>query len=156
MPGYVYPNPWNYMSCTNVFMRGTFNDLYTTDGINDMFWNNPWDIQKLSDSCYDSFGVRPRVNWTAQMYGGKDSLLKDDGVTNIVFSNGMLDPWNNGGIHFNNSKNGIYAISTGMVGHHMDLMFSTTQDPQTVIDVRNFELEQMQNWVKRKLQKVMT
>ena len=108
IPGKVAANPWNYISCTNTFMRGTHNDLYTTDGINDMFWNNTWNITELSDACYNSLGVRPRVDNTAIQYGG--SLLKNDGVKNIVFSNGLLDPWCNGGIHFNNTENGIYSI----------------------------------------------
>eukprot|EP01084_Bolivina_argentea_P073899 134072_1 len=153
MPGYVYPNAWNYMSCSNVFMRGTFNDLYSSDGINDMFWNNPWNITKLSDSCFHTFGIRPRINYTAITYGGTANLFKTNGVKNIVFSNGELDPWNNGGIKFNNTKNGIYSISTGLVGHHIDLMFSTTKDPLTVVDARNFELQQMRNWVKQKYNK---
>ncbi len=149
MPDYVSPfAAWNWMSCTVIFMTGTFNDLYTSDGRDDMFWDYQWDIKRLSDSCYNGLGVRPRVNWTQINYGG--DLLKNDGVKNIVFSNGLLDPWSNGGVKFNNSDNGIYSISTGMVGHHMDLMFSTSKDLQSVIDARNFELEQMANWVKQK------
>eukprot|EP01084_Bolivina_argentea_P302248 521688_1 len=145
-PGYISPyDAWNWMSCSVIFMTGTFNSLYPSDGINDMFWNYQWDPQALSDSCYKHLGIRPRMNWTQINYGGY--LLKYDGVKNIVFSNGLLDPNANGGVQFNNSKNGIYSISTGMVGHHMDLMFSTSMDPQSVIDVRNFELQQMRNWV---------
>eukprot|EP01084_Bolivina_argentea_P302247 521687_1 len=147
MPDYVDANAWMFMSCSVIFMTGTFNDLYTSDGINDMFWDYKWDIQRLSDSCYNSLGIRPRVNWTQINYGG--NILQNDGVKNIVFSNGLLDPWSNGGVKFNNTANGIYSISTGMVGHHMDLMFSTSKDPASVINARKFEVQQMTQWVKQ-------
>merc|ERR1712176_73861 len=32
-------------------------------------------------------------------------------------------------------------------GHHLDLMFSNSADPQSVVDARNIEIEQMEKWI---------
>ena len=110
-----------------------------------MFWYNPYNATEIGRECYNAIGIYTRYNWIEINYGGY--FLKNDGVKNIVFSNGELDPWSGGGVHFNNSKNGIYSISTGIVGHHIDLMFSNVNDPLSVINARQFELQQIQHWI---------
>ena len=132
---------WNYLYCTVIFMP------QGQDGVNDMFWMDAVNITAEMESCKKAYGIDSRIDWAVQNYGGRS--LNKDGVGNIVFSNGMLDPWSGAGVTFNNSKVGLYAISTGMVGHHMDLMFSTSMDYQSVIAARNFELEQMRKWANK-------
>eukprot|EP01084_Bolivina_argentea_P302249 521689_1 len=150
MPGYIANDKGGWMTCTVLFMRGTFNDInYSSDGIDDMFWDNTWNASQWIDLCYKNLGIKPRSNWVALNFGG--TSIQYDGVKNIVFSSAVLDPWAIGRVYFNNSKNGIYAVSTGMVGHHMDLMFSTDLDPQSVINVREFELQQIANWINQKI-----
>ena len=129
---------WNYLYCTVIFMP------QGQDGINDMFWMAEVNITAEMESCKNAYGIDSRIDWAVQNYGGR--LVGKDGVGNIVFSNGKLDPWSGAGVTFNNTGTGLYAISTGMVGHHMDLMFSTSMDYQSVIDARNFELQQMRKW----------
>lgn len=41
------------------------------DGVRDMFEPEPWDFQAFSDECNAMFGVRPRAEWAATVYGGK-------------------------------------------------------------------------------------
>ena len=87
------------------------------------------------------YGIRPRDLWASINYGGYEIF---SGVSNIVFSNGLFDPWSGGGLNYNLS-NSLLAIHTGYVGHHMDLMFSNDLDPQTksVLNARQFELMAM-------------
>ena len=149
IPGYIDKNvKWNWMACTSMSIpRGVF-PMFSFDGINDMFWYNPYNATEIGRECYNAIGIYTRYDWIEINYGGY--FLENDGVKNIVFSNGELDPWSGGGVHFNNSNNGIYSISTGIVGHHIDLMFSNVNDPLSVITARQFELQQIQNWIQSK------
>eukprot|EP01084_Bolivina_argentea_P073900 134074_1 len=139
--GYV----WDYMYCTGELLI-----IHGKNGINDMFWYDPWNITKEIKGCFDAYGIKTRVYKNEIDYGGRLPIVNRNGINNMVFSNGELDPWNNGGVHVNNTKNNIYGINTGFVGHHIDLMFSTNKDPQSVIDARQFELEQIKHWIEKR------
>lgn len=47
-----------------------------------------------SESCLEQWGVAPRYDWARFGLGGK----RISGASNIVFSNGLYDPWHGGGI----------------------------------------------------------
>ena len=131
---------WGYLYCTEIFMPSGH-----IGGQNDMFWYSPWNQTSEMQNCQELYNIQTRPNWASINYGGR--LLENSGVSNIVFSNGILDPWNGAGVHFNNSLNNIFGLSTGYVGHHMDLMFSTSMDTEQVLNVRQFELQQIQKWI---------
>jgi lysosomal Pro-X carboxypeptidase len=59
------------------------------DGINDMFEAQPWNIEKYSEKCQKKWKVIPRPLMAPLIYGGKNISSS----SNIVFSNGLLDPW---------------------------------------------------------------
>ncbi len=126
-----------YLHCTVMPMPNSMN------GIDDMFFESQWNFTQISDTCYQGFGRRPRANWASVLYGGWE--IKH-GVSNIVFSNGMLDPLNGAGVKQNLSDS-LLAVNTGMVGHHNDLFFSNSNDLQSVIDARKFELDQINQWL---------
>lgn len=68
------------------------------------------------------------------------------GASNIVFSNGLLDPWSGGGVLRNsNDRVKIMIIPEG--AHHLDLRSSNKADPASVIDARLFELNYIQEWI---------
>lgn len=69
------------------------------------------------------------------------------GASNIVFSNGLLDPWSGGGVlRNNNDKVKIMIIPEG--AHHLDLRSSNNADPASVIDARMFELNSIKYWIR--------
>jgi len=41
----------------------------------------------------------------------------------------------------------MYAVLIERGAHHLDLMFSTPQDPPEAIEARQFEVAEMQRWV---------
>ena len=56
-------------------------------------------------------------------------------VSNIIFSNGELDPWHAGGVLENVSDQSI-AIFIKDSAHHLDLRLPNAADPQTLTDAR--------------------
>lgn len=59
-----------------------------------MFWIAPWSLQADIAGCQQQFGLTPRPNMVRIEYGVTDL----SGASNIVFSNGNLDPWSSGGV----------------------------------------------------------
>jgi dipeptidyl-peptidase-2 len=80
---------WDYQACTeSVF-------LPTTNGQTDMFLARSWTLVDLKDYCLKKFGVIPRQSWLATEFGAGNIGRS---ASNIIFSNGLLDPWHAGGI----------------------------------------------------------
>lgn len=59
------------------------------DGINDMFEAQPWNLEKYAEKCLKKWKVNPRPLMAPLIYGGRNISSS----SNIVFSNGLLDPW---------------------------------------------------------------
>nr|XP_027100926.1 lysosomal Pro-X carboxypeptidase-like [Coffea arabica] len=63
-----------------------------------MFPPSPYSYKEFADDCNRQFGVWPREHWITTEFGGMriNLVLKRFG-SNIIFSNGMQDPWSRGG-----------------------------------------------------------
>lgn len=110
---------------------------------NDMFENISWDFRKFSDNCYKQFGVRPRnQNIPVLAYGGKYLAP----YSNIVFSNGLLDPWSSGGVLHNISST-VLAVIIPDGAHHFDLRGENEKDTVAVIEARKFHIRQIRKWL---------
>ena len=66
-------------------------------------------------------------------YGGRQLSA----ASNIVFSNGLLDPWSSGSIL--KTAGGITAVIIPEGAHHLDLRASNPADPVSVIAARKME-----------------
>lgn len=137
---------WGYLDCTA--MSTVFG--YTGDLANggDMFYSDPWNATASIASCMSEYNVSQDLYWPEVGHGGW-SIVRD--ATNIVFSNGELDPWRAGGISPSDSAKfglGITALVVRGGGHHMDLMFSEPEDVLTnVAEVRAAEMAQVAKWI---------
>lgn len=109
----------------------------------DMFWPAAWDADAQSDYCFEQFGIHPRRTWAATMYGGRKAL---ETASNIVFSNGLLDPWSGTGVLENVSES-VVSLTLKEGAHHLDLMFSTPDDPEELKEVRKTELMYIAQWI---------
>lgn len=49
----------------------------------------------INEHCQQKFGVTPRATWIADEFGGMHGVAQ---ASNIVFTNGLLDPWSSGGV----------------------------------------------------------
>ena len=85
--------------------------------------------------------------WLSKYYHGADLSA----VRNIVWSNGLLDPWSGGGVYppgggidgpavQNISSDGSQiALLIDLGAHHLDLFFTNAADPPSVVEARKIE-----------------
>lgn len=59
-----------------------------------MFWEDRFNLTAAREGCMKQWGVTPRKMWATVEYGGR----RIESASNIVFSNGLLDPWHGGGV----------------------------------------------------------
>ena len=67
-------------------------------------------------------------------------------ASNIIFSNGELDPWHAGGVTKKINDQTI-ALRIENSAHHLDLRLPNDADPQTVTDARQTETEWIAKWI---------
>ena len=126
--------------------------------------------------CLDPQGIfgysqQPVDNWSTRLdtyYGGRYI----ESYSNIVFSNGLLDPWMAGGVHnlsvsdlnpsdptatptydgpsvipMGSESQNMIALIIELGGHHTDLMYSSDKDPDCVTKARQVEKEYIAKWI---------
>lgn len=140
------PNPetdedadfWGYQYCTEQFQP------FGKDGKRDMFWSEPFDEKATVEGCQETWGIKPRTLWATIQWGGK----RLESASNIVFSNGLLDPWSGGGVLQNiTGAKDLVAVIIPEGAHHLDLMFSHPSDPPSVKAAREFEEHFVAKWI---------
>ena len=82
--------------------------------------------------CKDLYGVQSRYDWALNEFGGWDVKKDLASYSNILFSNGLLDPWHAGGVLVNVTDS-VAAIIIDRAAHHLDLRNPQPADPQSVI-----------------------
>ncbi|GIX78184.1 dipeptidyl peptidase 2 [Caerostris extrusa] len=127
---------WNYQTCSEINLEGS------SHGVQDMFPDLPFNTDMRDYFCYNTFKVVPRRNFLNVEFWGEDISTS----SNIVFSNGDLDPWAPGGILKNISDSLVAVIIEGGA-HHLDLREDHPNDPQSVRDARNFEIANIKIWL---------
>nr|XP_033334208.1 lysosomal Pro-X carboxypeptidase [Megalopta genalis] len=128
---------WPYQACTEMVMPTC------ADGINDMFEREEWNFEAYTKECEEQFSVKPQADRICKQYGCTDLSA----ATNIVFSNGLLDPWSSGGVLKNLSSSAI-AILIPEGAHHLDLRGSNENDPYSVILARKYHRYFIRQWIK--------
>merc|ERR1711871_767486 len=139
---------------------------YLVQGVgNDMYWPPSEQFRNFSyddvvsaadsHSCAPSFAASglygvpttkpdPWATNEQVSYGGK--WIGRAGVSNIVFSNGLLDPWCAAGV-LSPPSAGLQAVTIDQGGHHLDLFFPTPQDPPSAIKARQVEEVAIRKWI---------
>lgn len=132
---------WDFQSCTEMVMP-----MCQNGGATDMFPPKPWDFKAFSDDCFKKFKVRPRSPQAAVTEYGGGRL---DSASNIIFTNGLLDPWSGGGI-FNppSSSREIYTFILPEGAHHLDLRAADKEDPGSVTELRKQFVQIFKKWIK--------
>ncbi|RVW76213.1 Lysosomal Pro-X carboxypeptidase [Vitis vinifera] len=114
-------------------------------GSNDtMFPAAPFDFKEYADSCKYSYGVTPRPIGSPVIMNIK-LILKRFG-SNIIFSNGLRDPYSSGGV-LEDISHSIIAVHTPRGSHCLDILPSTEDDPNWLVLQRNVEIEIIHGWL---------
>jgi len=144
----------------------------------DFFWppSHPRSVKTYKDivegltpaPCYDPDGIygfskEPYDPWSTMLetqYGSGENM---DGHSNIIFSNGLLDPWSAGGVYAEHPWNNppytgpvvqkitdtdVIALIIEHGGHHTDLMYSSDSDPASVTKAREIQHDYISKWIK--------
>ncbi|KAJ0984302.1 hypothetical protein J5N97_002658 [Dioscorea zingiberensis] len=133
---------WAWQACTEMVMPLTCSN-------ESMFPPSGYDYKNASAGCEFKYGVQSRPHWITTEYGGYriGEVLKRFG-SNIIFSNGLRDPWSRGGVIKNISPS-IVALVTKKGAHHLDFRSGTKNDPKWLIEQRRKEVEIMQGWIRQ-------
>eukprot|EP00897_Mesotaenium_endlicherianum_P004353 jgi/Mesen1/3946/ME000209S02951 len=112
-----------------------------------MFAPSDWNLTAYEEFCQQQYGLRPRPHWILTEFGGRNitHTLKIFG-SNIIFSNGKLDPWSGGSVLADISDS-VVALAIADGAHHLDLRASTLDDPQSVIEQRRKEQAYLRRWL---------
>ncbi|XVF15373.1 hypothetical protein REPUB_Repub09cG0146700 [Reevesia pubescens] len=131
---------WNWQACTEMIMPMSCANT-------SMYPPYDWDYSARQEECRRNFQVTPRPRWITTEFGGHDieHVLKFFG-SNIIFSNGLLDPWSGGSVLKNISET-IVALVTEEGAHHIDLRASTTEDPDWLVKQRATEINLIEGWL---------
>lgn len=98
----------------------------------------------------------PWSHWMVDQFGDKTAAYQ---TSNIVFSNGLLDPWSAAGVYTHipdsittpilvqNLTDSIQALILDLGAHHLDLMFLSDDDPDCAKQARHFEADRIRSWL---------
>ncbi|XAR60065.1 Lysosomal Pro-Xaa carboxypeptidase [Bertholletia excelsa] len=131
---------WSWQTCTEMVMpigRGHHET---------MFPPKPFNLTETSEWCQRTYNVTPRPHWVTTYYGGHDieTVLKRFG-SNIIFSNGLRDPYSIGGV-LKNISDSLLAITTDEGSHCTDIGTVSAKDPDWLFNQRQKIVNIIQGW----------
>ncbi|KAK4764942.1 hypothetical protein SAY86_026032 [Trapa natans] len=132
---------WDWQACTEMVMP------MSSSQVGSMFSPYNFNLSSYEEGCRQSFGVSPRPRWITTEFGGHDikMTLKMFG-SNMIFSNGLLDPWSGGSV-LQNISDSVVALVTDEGAHHIDLRAATPEDPAWLVEQRATEVRLIEGWL---------
>jgi hypothetical protein len=135
-------NGWNVLYCNEMTMP------FASDETTSMFPVSTWDPDSVTTGCQSTYDLTPQLYWALTYFGGMNETKDFAKASNIIFSNGTLDPWQAGGIippTTLNDKTTILFIEGS--AHHLDLRLPNEADPATLTAARNTEITMISQYI---------
>jgi len=131
---------WDVLQCNQLAMPNSTGD-------DSMFLKFSYNYTANTASCNTQYGMSPDYEWAVREFGGRMIARDFQGYSNIIFSNGNLDPWIAGGVtEFIGLKLPYYIIQGG--AHHLDLRLPNDVDKGTDVErVRGHEQRDLESWI---------
>jgi lysosomal Pro-X carboxypeptidase len=82
---------WDILACNQLAMP-------TSMGFDSMFLTEPFNYTAYTEKCQAMYGLTPNYQWALDNFGGFNYVNDFKSYSNIIFSNGDLDPWKAGGV----------------------------------------------------------
>ncbi|CDS37318.1 Lysosomal Pro X carboxypeptidase [Echinococcus multilocularis] len=130
---------WDFQACTEIHLYDPSNATS-----NDLFPSLPKSLDDVDEYCFKRYGVRLSEKQLLTAFGPISNWKM---TSNIVFSNGNLDPWMKGGVLKDVSKS-VTALQISGGAHHLDLKGGNPADPPSVKVARQAEIEAISGWLK--------
>lgn len=145
MNEFNYPDTiyeWRWQTCSEIVMPIGHES-------NSMFPPAPFNLNNYIKDCKSLFGVLPQPHWITTYYGGHDiKLILQRFGSNIIFSNGLRDPYSSGGV-LNNISDSIVAVSTVNGSHCLDIQRARPSDPDWLVMQRKIEVKIIEGWISK-------
>ncbi|XP_058757661.1 uncharacterized protein LOC131630933 [Vicia villosa] len=136
----IWDRGWKWQTCSEMVMP-------IAKGNSSMFQPEPFNFHKFAKQCKKDFGVIPRPHWITTYYGGRNiKLVLQKFGSNIIFSNGLKDPYSSGGV-LKNLSDSIIALTTVNGTHVMDMSGANEYDPDWLVDQRRKEVKIIKGWL---------
>ncbi|XP_050369165.1 uncharacterized protein LOC126787301 [Argentina anserina] len=133
---------WGWQTCSEMVMP-----ISHGNASDSMYPPEHFDLDSFSNQCKKLYGVLPQPHWITTYYGSHDlkSILHKFG-SNIIFSNGLKDPWSCAGV-LGDISDSLVAISTVNGSHCLDLSAADSTDPQWLVQQRHTEVKIIEGWI---------
>ena len=138
--GGVDQNGWNMLYCNEIPQPFASSKWYS------MFPSFTWDEPGTTDWCQVTYGLTPQYNWVFDYFGGLNVAKDFMKLSNVIFSNGVLDPWKSGGVLTAPNAN-VVSLLIDEAAHHLDLRAPNAADPAPVTAARQTEMAAIASWI---------
>ena len=137
--GNLKDEAWAVLTCNQLAMPFSCGD-------GTMFQKFAFNETDYIQGCETKYGLKPDFSWPMKEFGGANIARDFKHYSNIIFSNGNLDPWIAGGVtEYINLKLPVYIIQGG--AHHLDLRLPNEGDCPDVVRVREHETKDLRRWI---------
>ncbi|KAI7745947.1 hypothetical protein M8C21_002649 [Ambrosia artemisiifolia] len=134
---------WQWQVCSEMVIP-----IGVTSNVS-MFPSSPYDEKEYDDGCDKMFGVMPRPHWATTYYGGQNiRMILSKFGSNIIFSNGLRDPYSSGGV-LEDISDTILAVKTTNGSHCLDILKSKETDPEWLVNQRKEEVKIIGRWFRK-------
>ncbi|KAL4433249.1 hypothetical protein ABPG77_003297 [Micractinium sp. CCAP 211/92] len=137
---------FTYQVCAQFVPSESF---FPPNGTTDMFFdaggfNASW-VRSFCRQQFGRGGPVPNFRTLPLLFGATVADFQA-GASNILFSNGLLDPWSSGGF-LGNLSDSLPSLVIHAAGHHVDLYWPDPADPPSYAAVRAQERQILAGWV---------
>ena len=134
---------WDYQVCNEMVMP-----IYQ-NGKTDMFNPELYAPDAYVAQCQATHWLTPQFDWALDAFGGRNPNKDFRHISNIVFTNGDLDPWRAGGVThelLGNADVDVWLLHGA--AHHLDLRGPNPADPPDVVTARKHIETEIVEWIR--------